>query len=417
MGGGILWSFLGNGIFAISQWLLIVVLARVGSTETVGAFAFALAVTAPIFMFTNLGLRIVQATDSRREWVFGVYLWSRICSSTLGFVLVLITAIIWWDQQDRLSIVIAVAAYKVFESLSDIYYGLYQQQHRNDLIAISLGGGGILTLAALGTAFVITGSLLVSCAAMAAAKLMVLLFFDVKRGARLSILKEDQFHAASTSSTSSDISALLRLAWPLGLVALLGSLATNVPRYAVQDVAGQHALGIFAGLSYVLFAGMAVARSVLHPYMPLIAREFTAGGATRFYRVLGGTTLAAGSVGTLGVLIAYVAGDVVLVFFYGPDYRGFRTEFIWMMGAAVFAYMGLGLQYGLTAMRANRAQAVLIGAETLIVLSIAWAFVRAFGVLGGVLATFVGSVFEVIAGACLVWHLTQNQQHFARHEK
>src|SRR4051794_16358727 len=59
------WTFVGNVIYAACQWGMLVVLAKVARPETVGNFALALAVTAPVIMLTNLQLRAVQATDAR----------------------------------------------------------------------------------------------------------------------------------------------------------------------------------------------------------------------------------------------------------------------------------------------------------------------------------------------------------------
>src|SRR5690349_21224091 len=69
-----IWTFLGNVVYAGCQWGMLVVLAKLGSPEIVGQFALALAVTAPVFMFTNLQTRGVQATDARKEYAFGDYL-------------------------------------------------------------------------------------------------------------------------------------------------------------------------------------------------------------------------------------------------------------------------------------------------------------------------------------------------------
>ena len=74
------WTFVGNVVYAGCQWGMLVVLAKLGSPARVGEFALALAVTAPILMFTNLALRAVQATDSRQEYTFGDYLGLRLLS-------------------------------------------------------------------------------------------------------------------------------------------------------------------------------------------------------------------------------------------------------------------------------------------------------------------------------------------------
>ena len=62
------WTFAANVIYALCQWLMLVVLAQAGTTSMVGQFGLALAITAPIVLFANLGLRQLQATDARGEF-------------------------------------------------------------------------------------------------------------------------------------------------------------------------------------------------------------------------------------------------------------------------------------------------------------------------------------------------------------
>src|SRR4051794_13503685 len=72
------WTFVGYSVYSLCQWGMVSILAKAGGAATVGQFALALAVSAPIFMFTNLQLRAVQATDARSEYRFSDYVGLRI---------------------------------------------------------------------------------------------------------------------------------------------------------------------------------------------------------------------------------------------------------------------------------------------------------------------------------------------------
>src|SRR5674476_467086 len=62
------WStVVGNAGYAGCQWGMLIVLAKLCSPEAVGQFAVGFAVAAPVFMFTNLQLRAVLATDVKGE--------------------------------------------------------------------------------------------------------------------------------------------------------------------------------------------------------------------------------------------------------------------------------------------------------------------------------------------------------------
>jgi len=64
------------------------VLAKLGSPSIVGQFTLGLAVSAPVFMFTNLQLRAVQATDVNVEHGFANYFTLRLLATLLGLIVV-----------------------------------------------------------------------------------------------------------------------------------------------------------------------------------------------------------------------------------------------------------------------------------------------------------------------------------------
>src|SRR3954466_10247547 len=72
------WTLAGSVIYFGCQWAITVVLAKLGSAEMVGQFAFALAIVMPVIALTGLQLRVVQATDAKHEFDFGYYLGLRL---------------------------------------------------------------------------------------------------------------------------------------------------------------------------------------------------------------------------------------------------------------------------------------------------------------------------------------------------
>src|SRR3954453_2324939 len=82
------WTFAGNVIYAACQWAVLVVIAKLTTPADVGQFALGLAVTAPILIFANQGLRDVQATDAKRSFVFRQYLPYRLASVTLALLII-----------------------------------------------------------------------------------------------------------------------------------------------------------------------------------------------------------------------------------------------------------------------------------------------------------------------------------------
>ena len=135
--GNFSWTFAGNLVYAACQWGILVILAKLGSPEMVGQFTLGLAITAPIIMFTNLELRIVQATDARKQYSFSDYLGLRLISTALALAIITVISLLGGFRWETSLVIFLMGLAKAFESISDIFHGLIQQHERMDRIATS----------------------------------------------------------------------------------------------------------------------------------------------------------------------------------------------------------------------------------------------------------------------------------------
>lgn len=120
------WTFVGNIIYAASQWGMLVVLAKLGSPEMVGQFTLGLAVTAPIILLSNLQLRQIQATDVDGKYQFGDYFGLRlICTGVALSAIAMITLTAGYRRETSLAILVIGFA-KALESITDVFHGLFQ---------------------------------------------------------------------------------------------------------------------------------------------------------------------------------------------------------------------------------------------------------------------------------------------------
>jgi O-antigen/teichoic acid export membrane protein len=128
---------------------MLVVLARLGNPRMVGDFAFALALTAPVFVFATLNMRTVQATDQRGQFLFGDYVYLRIMALFGAGAAVACALVLGAYERHILLTVVLVASAKTFDALSDVVYGLLQQHERMRRIAVSRMLQGALQLIGL----------------------------------------------------------------------------------------------------------------------------------------------------------------------------------------------------------------------------------------------------------------------------
>ncbi len=397
------WTFVGNIIYAASQWGMLVVLAKLGSPEMVGQFTLGLAVTAPIILFANLQLRQIQTTDVDRKYQFGDYLGLRlICAglSMLAIVSILLTAGYQWETSLTI-LIIGIA--KAIESISDIFQGLLQYQERMDRIAISLAIKGPLSLLMLAIGIWLTGSVWGGSIGLAVVWAGVLLFYDIP----CSLEVRQQSESSTDESIDSnqlfrprfnfvDLRNLVKLALPLGIVMMLLSLNVNIPRYFIEHHLGSYQLGIFSALSYLMVAGNVVVGALGQSVSPRLAKYYAAGNYQDFQSLLFKTLLIGVLLGGLSVLVAAIAGKQILTILYRPEYAEQGSLFLLLMIAAGIGYVTSFLGYGMTAAQYFRVQMPLFTVAIGISALACFWLVPDRGLIGAAIASIIGLAIQLL---------------------
>ncbi len=387
-------------IYAACQWGILICIAKLGTPAMLGQFALGLAIAAPIFMMTGLQLRAVLATDSRNEYRFGDYLALRISGVALGLIVVAACLGIAGLSRDTCVIVLAVVAAKAIESLSDIIYGLWQKHERFEKMAIALSGRGLCSLGAVAAVLYLTRSMAWSIAAMAACWALWLATYERSRAGDVlaSALPRENLRPAWRWLS---LKSLMKLSWPFGLVMLLLSLTSNIPRYFIQHDLGEAALGYFAAMAYAFVAGNTIVAAMGQSAVPRLSRMFHT-DQPAFVRLLRRMALLAGILGVAGVGLAILFGSAILRVLYRADYANYKPLFVWLMVAAALAYVASIFGYGMTAARAFRPQVPLYSVVAITAAVSCWLLIPRLGLMGAAYAAFIAAIVSSGGGAYVV---------------
>ncbi|MDD1425232.1 oligosaccharide flippase family protein [Dolichospermum sp. ST_sed9] len=392
------WTFIGNAVYAGCQWGMLVVLAKLGSPEMVGQFTLGLAVTAPVIMFTNLQLRGIQATDAQEQYRFSDYLGLRLISTGLALLIIAIISFFGGYQGETSLVILLIGIAKSFESISDVFFGLIQQNERMDKIAISLIIKGILSLIFLAIGVYLSGKVFCGVLGLIVAWVVVLFGYDIR--SCLLIVKErsklkPRWHLKT-------LRKLFYLSLPLGIVMMLISLNSNIPRYFIERYLGKRELGIFAALAYLMVAGGMVVNALGQSASPRLAKYYAEGDRIAFRTLLLKLVGIAAVLGGIGVLIALIAGRQILTLIYRPEYSEQTTLFIWLMVVAGINYISSFLGYGMTAARYFRIQMPLfITVASISGIACFWLLPQ-LGLIGAAIALLIGSTVQVLISSGVI---------------
>ena len=418
------WTFAGNFVYAACQWGVLMVLAKFGTPKMVGQFVLGLAVTAPIFMFANLQLRTLQATDSQNEFQFGDYLGLRLLACLLAFGITLAVCLVGGFSRQTVLVILFVGLAKAFEATSNTFYGVLQQHERLDRITPSAIGHGVLALLSLSLGVYLTGSIVWGAAGFALSRMIVILAYDIPSG--IWILRSGSprtlFAQPGRLIRGLDVvrprwnlrqlQRLVVLGLPLGGTSLLISLNTNIPRYFVAEI-GEYELGIFGAIAALMAAGITLMRALDQASCPRLAQHYSAGKTREFRTLFVRLMLLYSALGAAGLAAAWFAGEALLTVLFRPEYAAYRDVLLYVMLAATTAYFAGAIHTALISVRCIRAQVPLLFLNTLAALIACYFLVPLNGLSGAALALAASKVPYVVVGLVLLFRVTQPQPETA----
>ena len=383
---------------------MVVALAKFGNVEMVGKYSLALAITAPIFMFTNLQLRTFQIADVRNEFNFHTYFSLRIYSSLLGIFISLGVLLLGdYPRETGLTIFIIGVA-KGIESVSDILWGLQQKVERMDFIAKSMLLKGIVSVIGFTSAIYVTGSLIVGSLVLTLSGGLGLLLYDIPNmkvnGKEPASVK---ISAVSGGQDQIDpIMELIKKTLPLGAVLALVSLNANISRYFVEHYWGEGSLGIFSALLYFIIPGNLIMNSMGQSLSPQMAKRMDERNITRYRHHLKNILFMGGTISLAALFLSIFWGRELLLVVYTWEYAPQHKLLIYIMGAAFFIYLSTGLGYGMTAAGYFKSQIPLFAGLTILTTAANYIFVPRLGIGGAVISLFMSGFAQVFGS---VWIL------------
>ena len=338
------WSLVGNLGYNLTQFFLVIALARLGTSSMVGQFALAQAISAPIFLMVGLNLRAVRATDVKRVWSADQYGKLRFVLNVLSLLVTVGVGLIIGLRGTSLAVLVIIAMAKSAEATSQLMYGYFQIRQRLDLVSRSFLLRAGLGAAGFVSALVATGGLPEACLGMLAGWVLVYLVHDAPLERRL--LRDDAAFADRVNQ-SATVAQLARKAFPLGLDAGVTSLANNVPRYSIQAQLGTAALGTYAALAYLGQVATMLTGAMADALIGRLAIEADRRDVRAFKRSM--TTLLVFGMGVSGVIIlgAWAFGAQLIGLLLGDAYVD-QPLLIWLVVAAAMTTLqrclGRGLQ-------------------------------------------------------------------------
>ncbi len=317
--------------YVLAQMAVLAALARFKGVAEVGAFGLALAITTPLFMLASMGSRLSQASDPAGRHALADYAGLVALGAGLAAAAALAIGYGLTGGGAGFAIVAVVAASKMFEAVSTLSYGAFQQAGRIDKVATSLLLRGWLTVLGLVTLLALGAATPVALLAQLGVWGLLALGFDYPRACRISAGR-----LVPPRWRRDRLRRLLRDTAPIGGGHFMNALLVSLPRLAVDRLLGLEALGLFSVVGYLQQAATLLVNAASQALVNHVARLRQGGSERRLRRVLLRLLGAALAVSGVGLLVVALFGEALLGLLFGPEFRA-AAPLLMLIGLAVCA--------------------------------------------------------------------------------
>jgi O-antigen/teichoic acid export membrane protein len=406
LGENFTWILVGNVVYSGGQWATLVLLAKLTRPELVGQYALGLAIVLPVLMFTSLQLRSVVITDVKQQIHFGYYVGFRLLSTALALLIILTLALTLGYRWQLKAVILMVGVGQAIEVISDIYYARLQLKERLDRVSKSMITRTTLSALGLTIGVYFGHSLLWGITGIVLARAIVLSGYDI-------CARTHDLCGQSEGSSREDVlkprwnlkvqRELLLLGLPLGIITVLVSLSSSIPRYFIERALGERALGIFSATAFMFAAGNMAIVSLGQCAFTRLASSYASANLVEFRSVLA-RLLAVGAIfGVCGIVVAKVAGRGILTTLFRPEYAEHTDLLLTFMVAAAIQYLAALMASAATAARFFKPQIPLLGAVVVTTGLASYWLIPAYSLLGAGFAIVVASIILLIGEIILLW--------------
>lgn len=314
MKSNILWNAGGNLTYLLCQWLVTVLVTKLGHFEDAGLLSVAMSVSATCQTLALFGIRNFQVSDVNEKYSDTCYTCFRLISCGASLAVCVLFSLVYRYRGEQLLAILLFMSFRLVESFADVLHGIAQKKDRLDVAgkSFAIKGVGLLIFFLLGYQTG-GGSLNTGLFCMTAFSLASLAFYDLPVVRKLS----DFGWAVKTKSW-------LRLALetlPLCAYMFMNTAMTTVPKLVLEKISGGEVLGAYASIFAPALLIQAAMGYIYNPFAQVLARHWVEKDRKKFFslglRIAGAILLLT----ALMLIAATLAGEWVLVTIFGEMIR------------------------------------------------------------------------------------------------
>lgn len=305
-------GLLRNGALALS----LVLISNYLGPDQLGNYSLGLAISTPIFVFSQFGLRGVFLTKSSSH-KFSSYLLVGIVGSFVALATVTLFSLLFYPA--LIFIFVLIALIKAVDAISDLLTAPYQASHRLNQVVVAYGVATLTSTIAVWAVLNAGGDLV---SALAMILMLNTLIFSICLFPKVWRYSSEISPSVQQIHQFADVRSIVLSGLPLGVAAGIIALTSSMPQIILEHNSGPAAVGLLGILLYAYGMAELLIGSIAQSWLPHTKGSFlTAQSSDDFLKFLSRQikfwTLAIAPVALVGAYLLYLLMPII----FGKEFQ------------------------------------------------------------------------------------------------
>lgn len=373
-----IWNTIGSMVFSVFNAIVLMACTRLNGVEIAGIFSICYATGCILNAIGDLGIRIVQVTDTNRTYKYEDYFYSRIFAILFMLILAVIYAVITGYTNEKLYIFAVLIFIRVLDNFSETFQAEFQLNNRLDLAGKSLLFRNSIEMLSFIICDKITNNIYLSFGMMLLTGILILIFYEFRN--------TKKYVNTKLKYNYEKVKTIVKESIPLGISTLVNMYVINAVKYAIEKFGNNEMQTYFNILYMPTFVINLVSLLIIKPFLKVFAEYWNNEEYSKFKKIILQLDLVLVGCTVLAEIACYFIGIPVLNMLYKVDLTQYKIHLMLMVLSGLFYAMSTIMFYALGTIRKRKCTTIVYAIASVFAMIISYVLVKKTAITGAVIS-------------------------------
>ena len=383
-----IWNLIGLSAYSLVSFLLLIIVKRANGVDEAGIFTYAFSLSTLFFYLSLYYNRTFQIANYDKENTFNHYLSTRLVTSLISIVLIILFSIISGFNGYKILIIVLLFLFRIVDAISDCFYGYIQSKDKLYQVGISYSLKSIFGILMFILIDILTNSVCYALTSLIVINIIFFLLYDLSCFKKLNN-KKISFDFSRTKP-------ILKQSFSIFLFSFLAIYLANAQKYVITYFSSDELQTIFGILIMPATILSLIGNYLIHPFLNTLNNYRVKNEYKNFNKLIIKILLALLILGIMVLGFIYFFGIWILNIIYAMVLDKYLLYLMLIIIAALLNAMGMIISSALTLLNKNNLQAGIYFISSLVATISCYLLIKKGIIFGAAISYLISSVTLVI---------------------